>query len=77
MNPPFQKNQDVKHILKAYTHLRDWWKIVAIAPVWILSKTTKLHEELKALNPELIELEAWDFKESWTMIKTCILIINK
>jgi len=77
LNPPFSKNQDVKHILKAYSLLADWWRIVAIAASNILNKTTKLHEELKALNPEQLEVEEWAFKDSWTMINTCILVINK
>ncbi len=76
-NPPFSKNQDVKHILHMYDLLKEWWRIVAIASSSIMTKETKLHKELKLLNPEFIELSSWDFKESWTMVKTCIVIINK
>ncbi len=77
MNPPFSKNQDVKHILEAYSLLNDWWRIVAIAPSNLLDKTTKLHQKLKELDIEKIELPEWSFKEAWTTTWTCILIINK
>jgi len=76
-NPPFSKNQDVKHILHMYDLLEKWWRIVSVASSMIQHKTTKLHEELKALNPEFIEVEEWAFKESGTMVNTVIVILNK
>lgn len=77
MNPPFSKNQDVKHILHAYSLLEEWWRIVAVASSMIAHKDTKYHKELMALNPEFQEMEEWSFKESWTMVNTCIVILNK
>lgn len=77
MNPPFSKSQDVKHILKAYTHLREWWRIVSVASSSIQTREWKLYDELRALNPEFIELPEWSFKEIWTMVNTVIVVINK
>ena len=76
-NPPFSKNQDVKHILHMYDLLEEWGRIVSIAWSWIQTKETKYHKELMKLNPEFIQVEEWAFKESWTMVNTVIVIINK
>jgi hypothetical protein len=77
MNPPFTKSQDVKHILKAYTNLCEWWRIVSIASSSIQTREWKLYDELKELNPEFIKIDDWAFKESWTMVNSVIVIINK
>lgn len=76
-NPPFSKSQDVKHILKMYDCLIDWWRLVSIASSGVKWRTWKLYDELKELNPEFIELPEWSFKESWTMVNTVIVLINK
>lgn len=76
-NPPFSKNQDVKHILHMYDLLAEWWRIVSIASSMIEHKETKYHKELMKLNPEFIKVEEWAFKDSWTMVSTVIVVINK
>lgn len=76
-NPPFSKSQDVKHILHMYELLKDWWRIVSIASASIQTRQWKLYDELKLLNPEFLELPEWSFKESWTMVNSCIVVINK
>lgn len=77
MNPPFTKSQDVKHILKAYSLLQDSGRLVSIASSSIQHRTGKLYDELRALNPEFIEVWDWAFKESWTMVSSVIVVINK
>jgi hypothetical protein len=77
MNPPFSKSQDVKHILEAYKYLQDWWRIVSVASSAIQTREWKLYDELRALNPEFIKLPDWSFKESWTMVSSCIVVIDK
>ena len=76
-NPPFSKSQDVKHILHMYELLNEWWRIVSIASSSIKTREWKLYDELRALNPEFIELPEWSFKESWTLVNTVIVLINK
>jgi hypothetical protein len=76
-NPPFSKSQDVKHILHMYELLNEWWKIVSVASSSIQTREGKLYNELRALNPEFIELPEWSFKESWTMVNSVIVVINK
>lgn len=77
MNPPFSKNQDVKHILHAYSLLKKWGRIVSVASSSIQHKRTSLHEELAHLHPQYIEINEWAFKESGTMVNTVLVIINK
>jgi len=76
-NPPFSKSQDVKHILHMFELLNEWWRIVSVASSSIQHREGKLYDELRALNPEFIELPEWSFKESWTMVNTIIVVINK
>ena len=76
-NPPFSKSQDVKHILHMYELLNDWWRIVSVASTSIKTREWKLYDELRALNPEFIKLPDWSFKESWTMVNSVIVVINK
>jgi len=51
--------------------------LVAIVPVSIQEKKSKLHQFLKTLNPEYISLPKNSFKESNTSIETAILILKK
>lgn len=76
-NPPFCKSQDVKHILHMYELLNKWWRVVSVASSSIQTRQGKLYDELKALNPEFIDLDKWSFKESGTMVNGCIVILNK
>lgn len=76
-NPPFTKSQDVKHILQMYKHLNKWGRIVSIASSSIQHREWKLYGELKELNPEFVEIKEWAFKESWTMVNSCIVVIYK
>ncbi len=76
-NPPFRNNQDVKHILHMYDLLEKWWRLVSVAGAGIQHKDTQRHKKLKELNPEYIELPEWSFKESWTMVGSVIVLINK
>ena len=76
-NPPFSKSQDVKHILHMYELLNEWWRLVSVASSSIKTREWKLYDELRALNPEFIELPEWSFKESGTMVNTVIVRIKK
>jgi 16S rRNA G1207 methylase RsmC len=58
MNPPFAKSQDVKHILHAYSLLLEGGILVSVASSSIQWREGKLYDELKALDPEFLELPA-------------------
>jgi len=76
-NPPFSKSQDVKHILHMYDLLKKWWRIVSIASSSIQTRYWKAYNRLMELNPKFIELPEWSFKESWTLVNTVIVLIDK
>ena len=77
MNPPFSKSQDVKHILHAYNMLEKWWILVSVASSSITTRSGSLYDELRSLNPEIIQLPEWSFKESGTMVNTVIVKLTK
>ncbi len=70
INPPFTKNQDIKHVLHAIENwLAPGGRIVAIMP-------DKPHPKLDKYNPVEYKVEAGAFKESGTMIRTKIVVID-
>lgn len=77
MNPPFSNSQDVKHILYAYSCLKPNGRIVAIASSSVKTRQGKIYDELRSLEPEIIDLEKDAFKESGTNVNAVILIIRK
>jgi predicted RNA methylase len=70
INPPFTKNQDIKHVLHAIENwLAPGGRLVAIMPA-------KPHPKLDKYNPTEYEIEAGAFKESGTMVKTKLVVID-
>ena len=80
-NPPFSKNQDIEHIYEMWNRLARGGRIVTIASThWENcdnKKEKKFREFLEENEAETIGLENGEFKESGTMIKSCIIILNK
>lgn len=86
-NPPFSKQQDIKHILKMYEILNSYynsnrnnWVLVSIASAGITFRETKLAKELRAIiekEGEIIKLPEGSFKESGTMVNTVIVKIKR
>lgn len=78
MNPPYTKKQDLFHIKHAISLLKDWWRLV-----WLMSRGILFRDEYKELKDDILknwyieEVPEWTFKESWTMIWTCIIVYNK
>ncbi len=77
MNPPFSKSQDVKHILHAYSLLTDGGILVSVASSSITTRQGSFYDELRSLNPEIIELPEGSFRESGTLVNTVIIKITK
>lgn len=80
-NPPFSNNQDIDHIQQMYSVCDHGGIIVSVASThWQTSSNKKevaFVNWLKKVKAKIIEIKAGEFKESGTMIKTCIVIINK
>lgn len=77
MNPPFTKNQDVKHILHAYDLLDTGGIIVSIASAGVRFKQDKNTTKLRELCDTIEDLPPKTFNESGTNVNTVLLIINK
>ena len=80
-NPPFTKNQDIDHVLHMYKFLADGGILVSVmSPSWTFGsqkKQVRFREWLSEINAEVIELDAGAFKESGTMVRSCIVKITK
>lgn len=75
MNPPFTKNQDIKHVKHAIKWLAPSGILVAIM---LNNQTRKGFQEIVAgHDPEIIEVERGAFKESGTDVPTVIVKIRK
>lgn len=75
MNPPFTKNQDIKHVNHALKFLAPNGILVAIM---FDNQSRKGFQEIVAkYDPEIIEVERGAFKESGTMAPTIIVKVQK
>jgi len=81
MNPPFTKNQDIIHTMKAFDHLTDNGILVGILSSGAFSNSRKINDEfrefLKINNAEIFDLDSGAFKESGTMVSSKIIKIKK
>jgi len=80
-NPPFCKQQDVDHVLHMYRHLKPGGLLVSVmSPSWTFRenrKSIEFRKFIKELDAEVVDLPEGTFKESGTMIRTCIVKVRK
>lgn len=81
MNPPFTRQQDIKHVLRAFDFLKVGGTLVAVVSESPFFRQTNdaiaFRSFLKAHNAEVVDLMPGAFKESGTMVKTRIVRIRK
>lgn len=79
MNPPFCKQQDIQHITKAISIAKK--TVIAVASQSVMFRTDKKSSSFRALvaslNGTITELPANSFKDSGTVVNTCIVKIKK
>lgn len=79
MNPPFNKGQSVRHVTKAIQIAKRC--VVAITDFGITYRndkaTAEFRELVKSYGGTIEPVEEGAFKESGTMIKTCIVTVRK
>lgn len=77
MNPPFSKQQDVKHILTAWDVLRPGGVLVSVCSPSPFFRTDKksvgFRTWLEETNAEIVDVPEGAFKSSGTMIRTKII----
>ena len=80
-NPPFSKNQDIDHIYKMYDCLKEGGRIVTISSThWKTSynkKEVDFRGWLNEVEAKIEKIPSGTFKESGTMVESCIIIIDK
>lgn len=80
-NPPFSKNQDIKHVKFMYTILAAGGVVAAITSRhWLFSQEKECAEFrawLDEVSAEKYEIEAGRFAESGTGVETMALVIRK
>lgn len=78
-NPPFNKNQDIKHFMHMYKHLKKGGRMdVITSPHWTFASEKICVEFRKFLNEKGAtwkEIDAGEFKESGTNIKTVLITL--
>jgi 16S rRNA G966 N2-methylase RsmD len=81
MNPPFEKQQDIDHVLKAYSLLEKCGMLVSVMAAGITFRMDKkakgLRELIENSGGEIIPLPEGAFKESGTMVNTVIVVLPK
>lgn len=81
MNPPFSHQQDIDHVMKAYELLAPNGILVSVMSVSFRFRSNKKSEEfrdfLETVGASQFDLSEGAFKESGTMIRTCVVVITK
>lgn len=80
-NPPFNKNQDVRHVMKMYDHLLPGGCLASITSKhWQVgqeSECVRFREWLEAKGAVIHDIAEGEFKESGTGIATAAIVIIK
>ena len=80
MNPPFAKQDDIRHVLHAFRFLRPGGRLVSIMSNSVMFRdnklTTDFREFVTAHGGTMKALPEGSFKSSGTGVNTCIVTIN-
>jgi predicted RNA methylase len=81
MNPPFSRQQDIRHVSHAYRWLRRGGKLAAVMAAGVMWRENKLAVEfrdfVRRVGGEFEELPEGSFKESGTMVRTVLCLLPK
>ena len=81
MNPPFEKNQDIKHIIHCYENfLKPGGILVSVASNGAMHNSTKLHKTFQKMVPlfgQFVKLEGGEFKgkEAFNQTGTSTILV--
>lgn len=79
-NPPFSKNQDIDHISHMFKYLKHGGRLVSIASKhWQFAEGKKenaFREWIEEVEADVYDVGRGEFKESGTMVETCIIVIQ-
>jgi len=80
MNPPFEKQADIDHVLHAYSLLKQGGRLVSVMGAGVAFRENRKTKDFR----ELVEANGWSernpegsFKESGTMVNTITVVLDK
>lgn len=80
-NPPFTKNQDIDHIMKMYDVCKEGGQIISLSSLHWTFANDKKSKEFRAFIEEQgalwYEIKEGSFKESGTMVKSVLIVLDK
>jgi predicted RNA methylase len=80
MNPPFARQDDIRHVLHAFKFLRSGGRLVAIMSAGVLFRSNKaaveFREFVSAHRGSMTALPEGSFKESGTSVNTCVVVME-
>ncbi len=80
-NPPFSKNQDIDHVRKMYSVLKEGGRMVSVmSPHWRFAsdkKESEFRSWLDQLDANTYQLDKGTFKTSGTMVRSVVVMIDK
>jgi protein-L-isoaspartate O-methyltransferase len=81
MNPPFEKQQDIAHVLHAFGRLKPGGRLVSVMSASTFyrsnNNTTAFRQWLEDSGAEVVDLPEGSFKESGTGVNAKLVIIDK
>lgn len=81
MNPPFSAQRDLLHVRHAFDFLLPGGILVAVVGAGVSFRLNRLTMDfrawVKSLNGNIVPLPEGSFKESGTMVNTCLLFLKK
>lgn len=81
MNPPFEKRQDVKHVMRAFGMLKPGGRLVSVMSASVTfredRKAREFREFVELNGGHIMPLPEGSFKESGTGVNTCIAVLPK
>lgn len=81
MNPPFSRQQDIKHVMHAFKFLKEGGRLVSVMSSGVTFRDDRLTNEFRAFveahDGEIAPLPEGAFKESGTMVRTVVVMLNR
>jgi predicted RNA methylase len=81
MNPPFERQADIEHVLHAYNFLEPGGVLAAIMSLGVTfrsnAKTVRFREFLSSMNAKIVVNDAGAFKASGTLAQTISIVFER
>jgi 16S rRNA G1207 methylase RsmC len=81
MNPPFTRQQDIDHVLHAWSLLNEGGILVSIVSESCFFRSNNKAIDFRTFLDEhqlqVLDLDSGDFRVSGTMVKTRIIVLKK